>query len=149
MTTTMTQPVSLKVSRLIKAPRERVYAAWTTPSDIMKWLGGGCCQFVSAKMDVRVGGDYSFLVKSEKSGESEIRGTYRELNPPGRLAFTWNTGGCAGDMEKTETVVTVDLLERQGGTEVVISHDLFTSEESRDRHQEGWTASLVKLEKLS
>ena len=52
-------------------------------------------------------------------------------------------------MEKTETVVTVDLLERQGGTEVVISHDLFTSEKSRDRHQEGWTASLVKLEKLS
>jgi uncharacterized protein YndB with AHSA1/START domain len=99
-------------------------------------------------MDVRVGGDYSFLVKSEKSGESEIRGTYRELNPPGRLAFTWNTGSCDGDMEKAETVVTVDLLERQGGTEVVISHDLFTSEESRDRHQEGWTASLVKLEKL-
>ncbi len=149
MTTTITHPVSLKVSRLIKAPRERIYAAWTTPSDIMKWLGGGCCQFVSAKMDVRVGGDYAFLVKSEQSGESEIRGTYRELNPPGRLAFTWNTGGCDGDMERAETLVTVDLLERQGGTEVVISHDRFTNDESRDRHQAGWTASLEKLENLS
>ena len=36
MTTTTLQPITLKVSRFIKAPRERVFAAWITPSDIVR-----------------------------------------------------------------------------------------------------------------
>jgi uncharacterized protein YndB with AHSA1/START domain len=32
---------NLNVQRVIRAPRERVFRAWTNPDDILKWFGPG------------------------------------------------------------------------------------------------------------
>jgi uncharacterized protein YndB with AHSA1/START domain len=147
MSTTTTQPVSLKVSRLLKAPRERVFAAWITPADVMKWFGPDTCQPLSAKIDARVGGEYHFRIKTETMGELDLRGVYREVKSPTRLVFTWNFSGNP-ETVINETVVTVDFLDRNGSTEVQISHDLFPNAEARDQHEYGWKGCLDKLEKL-
>jgi len=150
MNTTTTPTVSLKVSRHIKAPRERVFAAWITPSDIVKWFGCDGSYVHSAKVDARVGGEYHFLIKKESSGEMEVRGVYREVKSPSRIVFTWVwTGKNCGGMEMGETVVTVDLFERNGGTEVQIIHEGFSGAEVRDQHSYGWNGCLDKMEKLS
>jgi len=144
---TQTAPtVSLQVKRLIKAPIARVFAAWTTPDQVRLWLG--CHMMASAKMDVRVGGEYCFnMVKPQ--GENAVRGVYREVTPPKRLVFTWfANASCTGGEGAGETLVTVDFTEAQGGTEVRITHERFPSTEARDRHNEGWTLSLEHLEKL-
>jgi uncharacterized protein YndB with AHSA1/START domain len=145
---TQTAPnISLKVSRLIKAPIARVFAAWTTPEQVRQWLGGACANMASVKIDPRIGGDYCFnMVKPQ--GEMAMRGTYREVSPPTRLVFTWMAGSCSGAQDTYETLVTVDLAEVQGGTEVTITHERFTSDESREQHNNGWTASLDCLEKV-
>lgn len=148
MSTATTQPISLKVSRLIKAPRERVFAAWITPSDIMKWFGPETCQPLSAKIDARVGGEYHFRIKTETMGEIDLRGVYREVKSPSRLVFTWKGVNCNAEMEQGETLVTVDFVDRSGSTEVQISHDLFPNVEARDQHEYGWNGCLDKLEKL-
>ena len=57
MTATLEQSTKLPVTRLIKAPRERVFAAWTTPADILKWFGPETCQALSANINLRPGGD--------------------------------------------------------------------------------------------
>lgn len=147
---TLTQPVILKVSRHIKASRERVFAAWTTPADIMKWLGGPGCNVTSAKMDLRVGGHYTFLVNKSCDGNEScggMTGQYREINPPSRLVFTWSPIKAANE-EGFDTQVTVDLTEEKGGTLVTITHEGFPNTEVCELHNIGWTASLEKLEKL-
>jgi len=49
---TATAP-KLKIKRLIKAPPERLFAAWTTPDEIVKWFGPETCRVTSAKIDLR------------------------------------------------------------------------------------------------
>jgi glutathione S-transferase len=147
MNTTTTQPVSLKVTRLIKAPRERVFNAWITPSDMMKWFGTETCQTLSAKVDARVGGEFQIKVKGE-NGDKTIGGVYREIKAPSKLVFTWNSCGCMPQMEGISTVVTVDFAEQKNGTIVTITHEGFPDSAARDGHNAGWTALLENLEKM-
>ena len=148
MTTTTLQPVTLKLSRFIKAPRERVFAAWTTPSDVSRWLGGEQCHIQNASIDARVGGEYKYQLKGSETGKPGMSGVFREVNPPERLVFTWMTGSCDGDMPRAETLVTVDFIAQTGGTLVQLTHEGFPTEEVRDKHNQGWTASFDLLEKL-
>jgi len=144
MTTTPIQPVTLRVSRLIKAPRDRVFAAWTNPEDIMKWFGPETCRVLSAKVDLRPGGAYHFRVKGSEMGELDLRGVYREVKPPSRLVYTWAFKGNP-QVEIGETVVTVDFIERDGGTDVQITHEAFPNAFARDNHNYGWNGCFDKL----
>jgi glutathione S-transferase len=148
MTTITEQPFALKVSRLIKAPRERVFASWITPADVMRWLGGDKCQIEKATIDARVGGEYHFTFKGSDASKPGMKGVYREVKTPERLVFTWMTGSCDGNLPRVETLVTVDFLEQAGGTLVQIKHEGFPDAELREGHNEGWILSLEKLEKL-
>src|SRR6266446_879263 len=143
MKTTVIKPIHLQVSRLIKAPRERVFAAWTTPEDIVKWFGPDTCRVLSAKVDLRVGGEYFFRVKGHM-GELDLRGVYREVKAPARLVFTWSFKGDP-QVEFGETIVTVDFVEIDGGTDVQITHEAFPNAEARDSHNYGWNGCFDKL----
>jgi glutathione S-transferase len=144
---TTTQPVILKLSRFIKAPRERVFAAWTTPADITRWLGPGSYLVQHAKIDLRVGGTYHFTGKSEDGQPIDKSGDYRGIQPPSRLVFGWPAASC-GLGGIVDTQVTVDFIEQAGGTLVNITHEGFTETAVRDRHNQGWSGSLDQLEEL-
>jgi uncharacterized protein YndB with AHSA1/START domain len=145
MSTTTTQSLSLKVSRLIKAPRERVFAAWTTADQLVQWLGGGSPKLISASIDVRVGGDYR-LKATGGHCEMDMVGQFREVKPPERLVFTWSVGNCLPEYKGMQTIVTVELTEQKGGTLVQLTHEGFVDAEIRDRHDKGWNASFDVLE---
>ena len=143
--TTMTLPASLKITRLIKAPRARVFAAWTTPADIQQWLCSPTVKMLSAKVDLRVGGEYVFRLSRPDVGETESHGVYREVSPPNKLVFTWHA--CCGPANE-ETLVTVDFADKNGATDVTITHERFSSQESCDQHNQGWTMCMDNMEKL-
>jgi uncharacterized protein len=147
MSTKVAQTLSLEVKRLIKAPRERVFAAWTTPDGILKWFGPDTCRALSAKVDLRVGGEYRVHAHTEEFGETEVVGVYREVNRPSRLVYTWNWADSPMN-EMGETVVTVDFVDVNGDTEVRLRHEGFPGSEPRDKHNYGWTGCLDKLEKM-
>ncbi len=58
MTTTIAPPANdtLKLTRLFKAPRERVFAAFTSVESIPQWFGCGHVKVTSCTADFRVGG---------------------------------------------------------------------------------------------
>jgi len=149
-TTATAQNLTLKLTRHIKAPPERVFEAWTNPENIMQWFGPGLSHLISAKTDLREGGEYHFVMNTEgcggeKSGVAEISGVYKEVKRPTKLVFTWgwtNNPRVADD----KTTVTVDLLKVQGGTQITLTHEGFSDEESRDGHSHGWNGALDKLE---
>jgi glutathione S-transferase len=138
--------LSLQVRRHIQASRARVFDAWTKPELIMKWFAGPACQLTAAKNDLRVGGEYAFTLRKADSGDSVLKGIYREITPPARLVFTWN--GCTDTAQKDATLVTVELTEKNGGTEVCITHENFQSAESCEQHQQGWTCLLENMDKV-
>ena len=151
MNTNVAPVATLRVTRLIKAPRERVFAAWTTPEEIMKWFGPDGCKVLSAKVDLRTGGQYRIRVEGcENNGRMAVSGVYREIKAPSRLVYTWSwtDESEAETSEPVDTLVTVDFLDKEGFTEVQITHDRFPNSDMRDRHSHGWTGTLEKLDRL-
>jgi uncharacterized protein YndB with AHSA1/START domain len=145
--------LKLVVSREFNAPRERVWKAWTEPEQIKEWLGTGQdMKIESVKMDLRVGGKFRIQTKMEDGEYFTAAGTYLEVKPFERLVYTWDwekdgAGTESGELEGKETQITVELHASGKGTKLVLTHEKFTSTESRDRHEEGWQIWISKLAK--
>lgn len=140
---------SLKLTRVIKASRGRVFEAWTDPRMMTKWFGTPTTTALGVTMDLQVGGRYSVEMAgggADKAGEKtvmRVEGVYREIVPVERLSFTWNAV-----WSPDETLVTVSLREVAEGTEVTLTHSGFSDESSVKAHNSGWESSLEKLAKV-
>ena len=147
MTTKGSEKLSLEIKRLIKAPRDRVYAAWTDPAQLKQWFGPENVQTRDLIADARVDGTFRWDLINSEGEEMTIRGEYRELQPDKKIVFTWQF-----DDDETWknhiSVVSVELEDRDGGTELRLTHERLPSEESRDGHTGGWNSALDKLERF-
>ena len=146
MNTTTQQTATLEMRHIIAAPRERVFAAWTTPEEIQHWFGPSTCRVQSVRLDLRVGGEYCFDVFSQRIGKTQIRGTYKEIIAPEHLVYTWQCG-CGSDLAVEESLVTIDFIDLGSSTEVRLRHELLSNEDVRQDHQHGWLGTFEKLEK--
>jgi uncharacterized protein YndB with AHSA1/START domain len=133
---------TLQLKRIVPAPREAVFAAWTEPELFRQWFGppGGSTQ--RAEMDVRVGGAYRIEMRTE-AGTSHLYGTYLEVEHPSRLVYTF----CWDDlpMAIADTRVTVEFRTREGATEVVLTHQRQPSRDAYEFHAWGWSHCLAGL----
>ncbi len=138
------QNPSLTLVRRLKAPPAKVYAAWTDPALMARWWGPDAGPVLSAEADVRPGGRFSVVFRTEDGGEHNCLGVYLEVAPNEKLAFTWRWVS----MPERESLVTVLLRPNDEGTELTLIHERFFDEPARDRHREGWSGMLGKLEAL-
>ncbi len=139
------EKLSLEIKRFIKASPDRVYAAWTDPVQLKKWFGPENVQTRNLIADARVGGRFRWDCTDPEGKQVTISGEYRELQPGKKIVFTWQLEEDE-DWKNHSSVVTVELSDREGGTEVRLTHIQLPSEESRDSHHEGWNSVLEKLE---
>ena len=136
---------SLTLVRRIAARPSIVFDALTTPEGIAHWWGPDAGPVLFAETDVRVGGRFKVRFRMLDGTEHESSGEYLEVNPPVRLVMTWRWLG--NEDEEGESRIEIDLRPVDGGTELVFTHALLGSEESRKGHEEGWNGALDKLEK--
>ncbi len=115
----------IHVERVFAAPRERVFAAYTDPDLIPQWWGPRDTTTVVDRMDVRNGGGWRFVMRSEDGSESGFRGTYREVSAPERIVQTFEWEGMPGHIS-VETATFEDLGDR---TKVVTTSIFHTAEE--------------------
>ena len=135
---------TLRLTRTFAARRERVFRAWTDPEELMRWFGPSDEYAVPhAEVDLRVGGKYRIELKTPSGRLLAAVGTYREVRPPERLVFTWSWTGTETD--PAETLVTVELHDRGGSTELALTHERFPNKAERDGHATGWSGSLERL----
>lgn len=104
----------LVMSREFNAPRDLVFACYTRPELIRRWLLGPdgwtmpVCEF-----DARIGGKYRYVWRHTDGREMAMSGVLREIEPPEKLVSTelfdddW-TGG--------EALTSLVLTERSGRT---------------------------------
>ena len=147
MTTKAAEKTSLQIKRFINAPRSRVYAAWTNPAQLKEWWGPESVRTRNFAADVRVGGKYRWDLTTPEGEEMSVFGEYRELVPEKKIVFTWKWDNDEV-WENRTSVVTVELSDRDAGTELRLTHEQLPSEESRDRHSDGWNSVLDRLEKF-
>jgi len=117
----------LVVKRTFNAPARLVFEAWTTPELFKQWwvpksMG---MHLRSCEMDVRVGGKYRLVFGLDDSNPAEFFGTYVEVSPHSRLAWTNEEGGDGGP------VTTVTFEEKDGKTLLVL-RELYASKEALD-----------------
>ena len=141
------EKLSLEIKRLIKAPRDRVYAAWTDPAQLKQWFGPENVQTRKLVADARVGGKFRWDLTNSEGENMTCRGEYRELQPGKKIVLTWQWEDDE-TWENHTSIVTVELSDRAGGTELRLTHEQLPNEESRDGHTRGWKSALDKLEKF-
>jgi uncharacterized protein YndB with AHSA1/START domain len=144
--TTQAETVTLKLERLIAAPPQRVFAAWTQPELLNQWSSPAGISIEGGDLDLRVGGHWRVTMRAEDGSTREAFGTYREIVPAKRLVYThaWHVG----DGTTPETVLTVEFRAEGTSTRLLLTQTGFESAASRDGHQIGWSISIDNLEKL-
>ena len=144
---TTKEKTRLEISRVIEAPRDRVYAAWTDPEQLKQWFGPENVKTRELVADARVGGTFRWDIINSEGEEMTMRGEFRELQPDKKIVFTWQWEDDE-DWENHISIVTVELYDRDGGTELRLTHEQLPNEESRDGHTRGWESALDKLVRL-
>ncbi len=138
---TVTEPdLTLRVTRVIDAPPERVFDAWLDPQMLMKFMRPGPGMTTpSATNDPTVGGRFDLIMKNAED-EMPHGGVYRVINRPHQLIFSWESPFSVEDSQ-----VTLDFRPEGAGTHVTLTHVRFPNAESRDNHENGWKAILECL----
>jgi uncharacterized protein YndB with AHSA1/START domain len=134
---------TLVVRRVIPVPRERVFAAWLDPKSLSQWMHPGGSTHATAEVDAKVGGKFR-IVMIEGPKRYEHTGEYLAIDPPKRLEFTWISDAT----DHRPTIVTIEFLERDRGTELVLTHRQLPPKQV-ESHRRGWSDILQLLERQS
>jgi uncharacterized protein YndB with AHSA1/START domain len=131
---------SVVIRRTFPYSQDKLWAAWTEPEALKSWFHPGPdLETPIAEVDLRVDGEYHLEVHN-----SHVHGRYQEVDPPSKLVFTWYWR----DYEHQTSLVTIEFLALgTAETEVVLTHNSFVDNESRDNHIMGWAGCLVELER--
>lgn len=124
---------------------EVAFDAWVNPTSLSQWFGPPGFRAKILTYDLRVGGNWRFLMQ-HASGEAHHHfGTFVEISPPHKLVFTWASEEQVEgwrDIEGKPTLVTVECLPAPTGTEVTVTHENLVSDDARRALTGGWTSGL-------
>ncbi|MEX0807598.1 MAG: SRPBCC domain-containing protein [Dongiaceae bacterium] len=134
----------LFITRIFDVPAATLFALWTRPEHLSRWMGRGGSGSSDVTIDLRIGGVYRARVISGTHGENWFHGVYREIEANRRLVFTFNwenDGPSAG----IEMLVTITFEDRDGRTIQTFHQRPFGNAERRDAHRNGWTDLFNQL----
>jgi uncharacterized protein YndB with AHSA1/START domain len=135
------------VSRTFPAPRELVFKAWSSAEHIKRWFCPEGCSVPEAEVDFQPGGVFAVCMRMPTGQYHWSRGTYEEISPPDRLAFS---GAVIVGGEAKFTVHTTVTFEDDGaGTRMTVRqayeiHDPAYLSATQGA-AEGWRTTLDNL----
>ena len=138
-------PERIEVRRVVQAPRERLFQAWTDADELMRWWGPMGLEPAGASVDLRVGGRYRISMRPAGGEPAHAFGEFHEVEPPRRLVYTWAWEG--GEFDGlSATLVTVEFRSRGAqATEIVLTHERLEPE-AVEAHRAGWADSLARVD---
>ena len=136
----------LKIERLVNAPRERVFEAWTKPELIKPWFAPQPYQLQVQQMDFRPGGRFHMSMRAPDGSKHSFSGTYREINPPSKL--TWTGEFSTGPADQMTTIVTFKEQGQKTKVQAVQTFHVMTPEikGATEGAKQGWTMTLDQLD---
>ena len=134
----------ITMTRILDAPRERVWKEWTEPERFADWFGGpeSGVPLSTVLMDVTPGGTWrATMLAGPGCREIQWKGEYREVAEPERLVFTLSDQ--PGEEYELVTVILTDLGD--GRTEMLFQQRGQMRPERYDRAKEGWGSFFDRI----
>lgn len=125
--------MTIEKSVLVPLGADETFALLTEPERLRRW------QAVSARVDLRAGGEYRWTVVPGANAS----GTFVEVEPGKRLVFTWGWEGNDA-LAPGSTTITLTLEPTEGGTTVHLVHEGLTPEQEVG-HNDGWDHFMERL----
>jgi uncharacterized protein YndB with AHSA1/START domain len=156
------KPFEFVTTRVLNAPRELVWKAWTDPEHLMRWFSPKGFTNISSKVDLRVGGTFHYGLRMPDGGEMWGRFVYREIVPPERLVHIVHFSDAKGGVTRHPMSATWPLktlstitLEAQGNKTLLTvrwvpfeatDEEIRTFTEGRESMKAGWGGTIDQLE---
>jgi uncharacterized protein YndB with AHSA1/START domain len=143
----------LVLSRLIDAPREKLFRAWTEPALLMQWFAPQPWTTPEAELDVRPGGGSRIVMRSPEGQDMPMHGVYLEVVPGTKLVFTDAYVRAWEPAPKPFMTVIVTLADEGGQTRYTARVRHWT-EADKAQHEamgfhQGWGQCLDQLTALA
>jgi uncharacterized protein YndB with AHSA1/START domain len=151
-TTTSAEGRDLILTRLIDAPPEKLFRAWTDPEVMTQWFAPKPWTTPHAETDVRPGGSNLVVMASPEGHEFPNRGVYLEVVKNQRLVFTdaYTSAWQPSDKPFMTVILT---FEDQGGKTLYTARVRHWTDADREAHEkmgfhEGWSICTEQLATL-
>jgi uncharacterized protein YndB with AHSA1/START domain len=148
-----TPKYELSLTRVIDAPREKIFKAWTNPELVKQWFAPLPWTTPHVEMDVRPGGANLFVMSDPDGNQFPNRGVYLEVVENEKLVFTDAFTSAWVPSAKPFMVGTITLEDLGGGKTRYTATVLHWSEEDRQAHEKmgfhhGWGQCTDQLAAL-
>jgi len=138
----------LVMTRVLDAPRERVWKAFTEPARLERWWGPKGFTNPVCEVDLRPGGALRIHMRGPDGTIYPMVGVYREIAEPERLVFTGAALDERGDA-LFETLNTLAFSEQDGKTKLTMRASVAKTTAAAAPHlagmEQGWSQSLDRL----
>ena len=135
---------SIELEQWIRAPRARVFRAWSEPSELAAWAWGTVGREVEAESDFRVGGRFSISTARPDGKRWAFLGTFDAIEPERSIALSLRWDAPMGYDDARETLE-AEFRAEDDGTRVIFRHEGEFSAEALAGHREGWVNVLETL----
>lgn len=143
------RPEPLVVTRLLNAPRELVFKAWSHADHVRRWFAPEPCTVAHCELDFRPGGLFNLTMQLPDGTRHEMRATFTEIEAPDRLGFggVLHSGGRLGF--RFDTVVQLHAEGEATRLEVTQTYVIYDEAFRRavNGAREGWNGTLGNLER--
>jgi uncharacterized protein YndB with AHSA1/START domain len=142
----------LVLTRVINAPREKVYRAWTEPELLKQWFAPAPWTTPVAETDVRPGGSNLIVMRGPDGTEFPNRGVYLEVVPHERLVMT-DAYTTAWEPSAKPFMTVILTFEDEGGKTKYTARVRHWTEADREQHEQmgfhqGWALCTDQLAAL-
>ena len=134
----------LEIKRVLPAARSDVFRAFSTADELAKWWGPEGFTVSSLEFSPRVADRYRIEMQPPEGDSFYLTGEFREVDSPGRLAFTFVYE--EPDPDDVENLVELSFRDRGESTEITFTQGPFKTEPRLELHRSGWTDTFDKLE---
>ena len=144
---TQADSLDLVIERVFDAPRELVWKAWTDPEHVAQWWGPHGMKTRVDELDLRVGGNWRYVMTGPDGGEYPQQGTFREIVPPEKIVTSavFEVGSDAPQRQ----VLTYRFDDLGDKTKLTMHIEHETAEQLRTQaafELEGWSSNFDCLD---
>jgi uncharacterized protein YndB with AHSA1/START domain len=137
------------ITRILNAPRELVFKAWTDPKQVAKWWGPHGFTNPVCEVDAKKGGELHICMDSPEFPNHWVHGVFTEVIEPETLSFTTTAFIDEAGNARLEGFNKITFEEDNGKTKMTL-HAILTKlapglEAAAEGMEEGWSQSFERL----